>query len=71
MAEILEEATKRLRRDGSGEGDTSRIVNISNAVKRFEAFRDAEFVTTRVRSDGAVLIKPVRLTEIEMEDDDE
>lgn len=70
MPEFVNKTLRKLRKDGSSGGDESIITNLSFAAEEFDEYRDGNYVTAGVRADGAVVIKPVDISNLEVTDDE-
>lgn len=69
MSEFVRKTLRKIRKDGSNGGDESIVVNISFAAEEHDCFREGDYAHAGVRSDGAVVIKPVQISELEVSDE--
>lgn len=70
MPEILDVAIRKLRQDRHNASETSVTVNISNAAESLETIKPGTHASVGVRSDGAVVIKPVAIEQTAAENGD-
>lgn len=70
MAEFVKTVLRNLRQDGTG-CEKSIAVNLSAAAEEFDEFEAQTPAKVGVRSDGAVVVKPVPLEDVPLTEEDQ